>query len=59
MFEIAGLICDDIAKQIEDAERDERFGFHQASLHRCETAKRFCEDLIVQLDEIVKRAAKQ
>ncbi|GAH03180.1 unnamed protein product, partial [marine sediment metagenome] len=46
MFEIAALICTDITQQIEKAERDERFGFHQASLHRCKTARRFCEDLI-------------
>jgi len=59
MFEIAALICADIAKQIEGAERDELYGSHQSSLHRCKTAKRFCEDLIAQLDEITEREVKR
>lgn len=53
-LEIERMICADIDHQLENAQRDERYGYHEAYLYRCKNAKRFCEDLITQLDEIIK-----
>lgn len=54
-LEIEELISNDIVREIEDAQRDERYGFHEAAIYRCNTAKEFCQNLISRLNEIIKK----
>lgn len=54
-FEIEALISRDIIRQIEEAQRDELYGYHEAAIHRCKTAKQFCQSLISRLNDIIKK----
>jgi len=54
-FQIEALISRDIEREIEDAQRDEVNGFHEAAKFRCRTAKQFCESLISRLEEIINK----
>lgn len=54
MFDIELLIVSDMGKQLEDAERDHKYGYTEATIHRCKTVRAWCDTLARRLDEVIE-----
>lgn len=53
---IEQLICQDIARQLTDAEQDKTWGWDAAYLHRLQVARGFVTNLARRLDEKIEEA---
>lgn len=55
-LKVEQLICQDIARQLMDAEQDKTWGWDAAYLHRLQVARGFVGSLEKRLDEKIEEA---